>query len=177
MCRLRVCVQLPGLFYPRAGCVCVYNSQVYSIPVQVACVCTTPWFILSMCRLRVCVQLPGLFYPCAGCVCVYNSQVYSIPVQVACVCTTPRFILSPCRLRVCVQLPGLFYARAGCVCVYNSQESLEYLRLSLLHVLDSATTHGHRLNDLPLVIMLAYEPYTTKELNYLQENGKLLATT
>ena len=32
-----------------------------------------------------------------------------------------------------------------------------------------------RLDGLPMIIMLAYEPYTQKELSYLRDNGKVLA--
>ncbi|XP_053384790.1 rho GTPase-activating protein 190-like isoform X4 [Mercenaria mercenaria] len=61
----------------------------------------------------------------------------------------------------------------GCICVYNSQESLEYIRSSILKTLEA--NHDQTLDGLPLVIMLAYEPYTMKEVNYLRENGKVLA--
>ena len=32
-----------------------------------------------------------------------------------------------------------------------------------------------RLQGLPMIVMLAYEPYTQKELNYLRQNGTVLA--
>ena len=62
---------------------------------------------------------------------------------------------------------------AGCVCVYSSVESLEYIRSSMLKILE-ADQEG-RLDGLPMIIMLAYEPYTQKELSYLRDNGKVLA--
>ena len=61
----------------------------------------------------------------------------------------------------------------GCVCVYSSVESLEYVRSSILKVLE-ADQEG-RYESLPMIVMLAYEPYTQKELNYLRDNGRVLA--
>ena len=57
--------------------------------------------------------------------------------------------------------------------MYSSVESLEYIRRSMLKILE-ADQEG-RLDGLPMIIMLAYEPYTQKELNYLRDNGKVLA--
>ena len=61
---------------------------------------------------------------------------------------------------------------AGCICVYNSKESLEYIRSSILKTLEAG---NQALIGLPLVIMLAYEPYTIKEVNCLREDGKVQA--
>lgn len=68
-----------------------------------------------------------------------------------------------------------FFLSAGCICVYNSQESLEYIRSSILKMLEANLNREQSLDGLPLVIMLAYEPYTMKESDYLKKNGKLLA--
>ena len=59
------------------------------------------------------------------------------------------------------------------MCVYSSVESLEYVRSSILKVLE-ADQEG-RYESLPMIVMLAYEPYTQKELNYLRDNGRVLA--
>lgn len=61
--------------------------------------------------------------------------------------------------------------------MYNSKKSLEYVRLSILRTLEANLRDEDRstLNSLPLVIMLAYEPYMANELRSLREDGKLLA--
>jgi len=69
---------------------------------------------------------------------------------------------------------------SGCICVYNSRESLEYIRSSMLETLQANHVRDEDktlLDGLPLVIMLAYEPYMEKELKHLQDDGKLLART
>lgn len=63
----------------------------------------------------------------------------------------------------------------GCVCVYSSVESLEYVRSSMLKVLEAG--QDERLEGLPMIVMLAYQPYTQKEVNYLRDNGRLLANS
>jgi len=70
-----------------------------------------------------------------------------------------------------------FLIYAGCVCVYNSPETLEYIRSSILKALKADTTldENKAIASLPLVIMLAYEPYSVNELKYLRDHGKTIA--
>ncbi|KAL3841673.1 hypothetical protein ACJMK2_019787 [Sinanodonta woodiana] len=68
----------------------------------------------------------------------------------------------------------------GCLCVYSSQESLDYVQSSLSTTLrsDLARDEGKTLEGLPIAVILAYNPsYTQRELHYLREHGKQLASS
>ena len=79
-------------------------------------------------------------------------------------------------MRWSLNIKSLLYTNflfPGCICVYSSVESLEYVRSSMVKVLEA--DQDGRLQSLPMIVMLAYEPYTQKELNYLRQNGTVLA--